>query len=715
MTSNQKDQTNVEDLNRRRLLQGIAATGAATSAAGCLGDGDDGSGDDGSGDGSGDDSSGDDSSGDDGSGDDGPVDGSGDDGTPEPSDTEGIQEGGRLEFAIPRGSFENYDTADSTLADDTTVFNTVYDGLFTQDPSGSRIKMMATRYETTDAQEVSFPDDYTDYMGEYEITAVNEGSPTLNTEWPNLVLPGGEHPDDLAAVGEGELGEGDTMRALSREDAVDAIEDGVYGTKVEGELHEGITFHNGETCTAGNVINSYDRFVGSQNEGQTFNSYLGGVAPDGEDGLTFELYAQEPDAIASTDIIPISIYPDEHLDIKPTALEGNGLNAVSGGEVPVGTGPYQIAEFEQGSQLLLEKYDDYWLEEVGLENKEWFDGDEDFPASPVIEEINIRFVPEDGTRVAALQDGELDIAYELPPGDRTAYDDDENYNVVAALSTGFSYMSFPIADNSVFQHREVREAVNQLLPRQGGVDIIEEGWAAPARAPIPEPAAGKGTTLTYDEFEQQDFAHPVEPNVERAEELMSEAPVEPPVEVIVRTNSDDQPRTDKMQLVVDQLNQTGLFNATLETPGNIGNWFQELIQPDSTQTYGEDNAMAFIGLSSGFDPDGYYRFTCLPPGYNACCNWFHGPGTFDWQEDYNNTRYTVDVAQDPQLRRERFDELWPAITESLGVTIMDYSVDTAVAGPRINGYRGYPGRTGFLSYGLHAPYDEVVTFIDQEE
>lgn len=672
-------------LPRRRLLQGLGA-GVTVGVAGCLGD-DDGDGDDGG------------TDQDDGS------DGTDDDGT-EPGD---IQEGGRLEFGVERSGVDDYDQADSSLADDSTIFGAVYDGLLRQNPEGEVYTWMAEEYETVDAQDVS-AEDYAPYMGEYEIVDVEDDFPILDLEWPNLDII--HHPDDLAAVAEGDLGAGDDFRVLTREEAGDAVADGVYGTQVSGRLHEGIEFHNGEECTAGNVVDSYDRFVGSQNQGQQFTSFLHAEAPEGEDGYEFELYAQEPDAIAELGIGPFWIFPSDHIDVSPGELDPR-----EDGPVPVGTGPYEVAEFEEGTLLRLEKYDNYWLENLGVDSKEWFEGSDEFPDGPVIDEINIRFVPEGGQRTAALQDGNLDVSYELAAQDNTAFDEDSDFSVQGAASTGFLFLHFPIMDTDeggAFYHQEVRQAVNQLIPRQDIVDIVEEGWASPAQAPFPEPSAGLGSSMSYEEVEGQDWAYPADPDVAAAEDLIDESPLEAPVTMELHTNADDEVRQDKMALIVDELSQSGLFEAVLETPADIGDWTtQSLYVEEGTEEHSRINAAVSIGLASGFDPHGYAEAIHHPNNYNICCNFFHQPGTFDFIDLMDSCRYGTDVAEDPDLRRERYDELWPEIAEAVGNTIIDYSLEVTVAGPAVNGYAGYPDRRSYLTYSIYDPYDEVVAWIDR--
>lgn len=671
--STDRSEAEISTIDRRRLLQGIAATGLAVSA-GCLG-----------GDDEGDDES--------------------DDTGTDPDDPEP----GRLEFAIERSGIDEYDQAESSLSDDSTVFNVVYDGLLEQNTEGEVFLWMAEEYETTDAQDID-PIDYEEYMGEYEIQEVDEGFPVLDLEWPNLVLI--YHPEDMTAIGEGELGEGDDIRVLTREESGDAAADGAYGTRIVGRLHEGIEFHNGEECTAENIVRSYDRFVGSDNQGQVFNSFLHAEATDGPDGYEFELYAQEADAIAEVSLPPTQIYPSDHFEVRPGDLEPR-----EDGPVPIGTGPYEIAEFEEGSQLLLKKTDNYWLESVGLENKDWWDGPEDFPEAPVIDEINVRFVPEGGQRVAGLQDGSIDIAYQLPASDRTTFDEDDDYTVGQATSTGFNFMQFPVEDTDeggAFAHREVRQAVSHLIPRQDIVEIVSDGWGTPAQVPFPEPAAGIGSTMTYEELGEQDWAYPLDPDLERAEELIEESPLEAPIEMVIETNADDEERQDKMALLVDELNQSGLFEATLETPAEIGDWTtQNLYDEDANTTYAERNATAMLGLGGGFDPHGYAEAIHDPDNYNICCNFFFPEGTFDFIDELRSCRFGEAVAEDPELRAERYDELWETLATEGANTMVDFSLETVVAGPDVEGYVGYPDRRMFLSYSLHAPYDEQYTSLNR--
>lgn len=668
-------------VNRRRVLQTTAALSTA-SVAGCFGNGDD------------------------------------DDTGPgeqerEEVDTDDLPEEptGTLEFALERSDFDNYDPFESSLADDSIVFNVIYDGLNRLDPEGDRFEWMAEEYEVVGTNDVSKPDDYVDYMSEYEIVDDEGAIPLLDVEWPNTILAGMYDPEDLEAYAAGDLTEGDSFRALSRDDAAEAAEDGVFGVEVRGRLHEGITFHNGEECTAGNVVDSYNRLVGSVNEGQFFDSFLHAEAPEGEDGYEFVLYGQEADAAAITELPPLYVVPSEHADIEPGEFDPTEDDEL------IGTGPYEVEVLEAGDELLLTRNDDYWVDEVGLDAFEWWDGDtEAWPTGPLVEEINIRFVPEGGQRVAALSDGDLDMSYQLSADALDGFNDDEDFRVMAPTGTGFKFMQFPVESDvdSEIQIPEVRQAISALTPRQDIVDLVAGGWGTPARAPIPEPAAGLGTTMEYSELEEQDWSYTVEPDADLAEDLLDDADVETPVEVEIHTNADDEQRQDKMSLLVDDLNASGLFEAELVTPADIGDWTTETLYTEgATEEYAEDNAAAVIGLAAGFDPHGYVEAIHDPDNYNGCCNFFHREGTFDFIDDLRACRYDQAVAEDADLRRERYDDLWPQIVEAAGNVIVDFSAEDLVAGPDVVGANGYPDRRFFLSYPLYAPFDEQVTYLDR--
>jgi peptide/nickel transport system substrate-binding protein len=64
-------------------------------------------------------------------------------------------------------------------------------------------------------------------------------------------------------------------------------------------------------------------------------------------------------------------------------------------KAPIGAGPYKLVSFDPGVALVFEAYDGYWRK------------------PPSVKRLVLKVIPEEGTRLAALKRGEVDIAYSI--------------------------------------------------------------------------------------------------------------------------------------------------------------------------------------------------------------------------------------------------------------------------------------------------------------
>ena len=266
------------------------------------------------------------------------------------------------------------------------------------------------------------------------------------------------------------------------------------------------------------------------------------------------------------------------------------------------------------------------MEDVGVENKEWYDGPEDFPNGPVIDEITHRFISEDAQRAAALQENEVDVAHGLTASAQTNFQDSADYQTKAVETGGYLFMQYPV-QVAPFDQQNVRRAVNHLIPRQRMTDNIEEGWSRPAWTPLPELAYGAGTT---DPEQLEEDLRPLnEFDPQRANELISNADVETPIEVQIETNSDNQNRVQKVQAIAQAMNQTDLFDATVET-FEFGDFVGRLLDP----SYAERGNIAVIGLSGTFNPGA----SSTPPTTSRTS---HSAVTSRWSTSSRSTRASM--------------------------------------------------------------------------
>ncbi len=602
--------------------------------------------------------------------------------TATPSDVEQIVEGGTLNVGLTSNP-NSFDPPYSSGVPSSLVQNYFFESLVASDQQGNLYPWLAETYEVAEVQDVDRTA-YEDYMTTAPVTTNEDGVPIIDT--PEQVVV--QHPDDS-------LEPGGEVRVLLRDGASQAATDGVFGMRLRYNLHEGVTFTNGEEMTAENVARSYDRIENSQISAQIYNTFL---AANIVDDYTIDLYAQVPDAEAEREI-PYFVFSTEQVDLPGGELDPRQDNP------PIGTGPWNFESFEDGTSFTVSRRDDYWLDDVGVENKVWFDGPEGFPNGPVLDEINHRFIEEDAQRAAALQENEVDVAHGLTAQAQTNFQESSDFQTKAVETGGYLFMQYPV-EVSPWDQQEVRRAVNHLIPRQRMTDNIEQGWARPAWTPLPELGYGAGTT---DPEQLEEDLRPLnEFDPQRAQELIEQADVEPPIEVQVETNSDNQNRVQKVQAIVQAMNQTDLFDAEVET-FEFGDLVGRILDPN----YYERGNIVVIGLSGTFNPGSFVDATHDIDNFAQCCN-FQRIDFESINQGIENARFDIDVVGDQQERASRYDELWREVVELSGNSYIDIDLTVGVHNNDVNGFDAYPFPEGMYSYATYAPYSQQITYLDRE-
>ena len=647
----QDTETSSPRINRRRVLQSVGAAGVV-GLAGCL-EGDEPAEEDDTGIGE------------------------------EDVDPGEIVEGGTIRVGVG-ANVDSFDGPYSTDTTSTFAQSFVFESLLVSDSEGNLYPWLAEEFEVTETQDIDRYD-YEPYMRTVE--AVEEGA--LPIEEQEII----RHPEDAAPE------EGDEVRTLLFEDAADAVADGVYGMSIRFDLREGVEFHNGEEMTAEDVIASYDRLKLSDNAAQYFDSTL---YYEEIDEYTVEIYGQLPDAEGARELPPMYVYPKELAELPP-----NDLDPRQGNE-PIGTGPYVFEEMEDEQWVEYEKFDGYWVEEMGVDSLGWFEGDDDFPDGPVIDRIELEIIPDDATRSGALQNDEIDVTTGLTRATLDDFDASEDFEVAGVETGGYEYFQPPIRVEP-WDDQRLRQAFNHLVPREQIVENVLAGWARPAWTMIPELAQGAGTTdaqaleeelRPYNEYDPEQAE-------ELAEEVFDEYGIEAPLEVRLEVNADNDDRVQMVELVAESMEQTGLFETEIET-FEWTTYVGRILDPE----YAERGHIGCVGLSGTFNPHSFCDALHHSSNWGACCN-LSGV-SFDWLDEMlDNARYGADVAEDPDLRRERYDEIWRELEELAASAITHFDLQTSVRHERIKGWGQWPFHEGYLNYALFAPQDEQVIYIDE--
>ncbi len=244
-------------------------------------------------------------------------------------------------------------------------------------------------------------------------------------------------------------------------------------------IRKGVKFHDGRELTAEDVLWTLRYSMGPQAK-----DYATGGASLTIAAVTEKVEQTAPDKVSVTTKIPVSdfvsfvseadgnwigtIYPKQEKVYDPEALAAYDKN-------PVGAGIMKLKQRQAASMMQFERFDDYYYQPInGL------------PKDKRVKflTLDLRLVPEEATRVAALRSGEADIAPVTlgarkqveAGGGRLLFGREGGYIYIRQL--GCWKPEFPCHD------KRVRQALSYSLDKMvmrdklyGGPDVMQvRGW-----------------------------------------------------------------------------------------------------------------------------------------------------------------------------------------------------------------------------------------------
>ena len=253
------------------------------------------------------------------------------------------------------------------------------------------------------------------------------------------------------------------------------------------ELRRGAQFHDGREVRAADVQYSLERAADPRTRSNVAASYLGDIV-----GVTAKLdgRAREIAGVSVRDDYTIEVTidrPKAYFLAKltyPTAYVVDRANVESGPDwtsVPNGTGPFMLAAWQLGTELVLIRNDNYYGRKAGVKEVQF-----------------LGLAPQ----VAAYEQGLLDIAY-VGLGDIERVTDptqalNEELQVTPDLSV--SYLGLNVRAKP-FDDVKVRQAFNHALDRDKIITVALRGMFAPADGILPPGLPGYSEDLKGLEYD----------------------------------------------------------------------------------------------------------------------------------------------------------------------------------------------------------------------
>jgi peptide/nickel transport system substrate-binding protein len=217
-------------------------------------------------------------------------------------------------------------------------------------------------------------------------------------------------------------------------------------------LRPDVQFHDGTPLDGEALKTIFDDYLKAPGA-NTAASLAEVTSLDVVDDLTVVYRLSQPNAAFPELLISPPGWP-----FSPTAAAAAGEDA---GANPVGTGPFRFVSWQRDSNLVVEKNEDYWQ-----------------PGLPHLDKITFRPTPDEDTRLASLQSGDIDVMQSLRQSTVIRARDLEgvdNYEHLGSNSGGGTVNT----SKPPFDDVRVRQALAHALDQEALIEVLGGAGVTP--------------------------------------------------------------------------------------------------------------------------------------------------------------------------------------------------------------------------------------------
>lgn len=324
-------------------------------------------------------------------------------------------------------------------------------------------------------------------------------------------------------------------------------------------LRPGLAFHNGDPCTAADVVYSYRRII--------------------DEELSNAWKLESIDQITALDDRRVRLtvkHPTPNLLTNIGGFKGLAIvnrRNVESGEIatrPVGTGPFSFVSRSPGASIVITSNPHYW------------------GGTPAVDGVTFSFISQGTTAVSALRSGEIDWTDAMPAQQLSILKGDDSLRVGTVVANDYWYMTMnfkrkPFADN------RVRQAVAYAIDRDSVAQVVGYGTAKPNQLAIPS------TSPWFIGYDRYTAGLDRAAATERSKRLLREAGTTS-LDMGLMVTTEYPETVTAAQVIASNLDDVGI-SVTIETL-DFGAWLDR-------QSQGDFDAL-MLGWLGNLDPDDYY-------------------------------------------------------------------------------------------------------------
>lgn len=407
----------------------------------------------------------------------------------------------------------------------------------------------------------------------------------------------------------------------------------VTPTELVIKIKQGVKFHNGDTLTSKDVVFSINRML-DKPASRIMIDAIDKV--EAIDDYTIKLTLSKP----SSPLLFGLAHPLTAILNEKDTLAKNDVIATA----PMGTGPYKFIEWGSGEKIELVAFDDY------------------FEGRPKIDTLTYRAITENSSRLAALETGEIDIAYNMDAIDSGIVENNPELQLISQPTTSTEYITFNTT-KAPFDNKDFRKAVNYALNRQSMSDSIFMGKAKPANSIVNPNVFGHS-----DKVEGYPY------NVEKAKEYLKKSGIENPSFTLFV--NDNTTRLQLAQIIQANLKEIGI-DMVIETL-EWGAYLQRTAQ-------GEHQALLGGWVSGTSDAD-----IVLYPLLHSASHGGAGNRAFYTNKEFDKIVDEARLVSSPEERKALFLKAQDILQEEAPLGILLYKNENIGLNKKIKGFKFDP-------------------------